>query len=373
MFCYYGESCFCFFLPLSHSLCLFCAVTGLQEYVTNVKAVKLRRDRIAVVLEHHVYVYDLKYLKKLHQYETYPNPKGLAALCPNSTNSVLAFPGLQQGHVHIELYDQKKQTIIDAHDGPLSALALNLDGTRLATASEKGTLLRIFDTQSGDLLQELRRGADRAEINNLAFNSNSTWLACSSDKGTIHVFALGEAVSNPKSTLSFMKDFLPKYFSSEWSLAQFHVPDSRSICAFGAEAHSIIVVCSDGSYYKAVFDPKAGGEMRQVSYDRFIAADPHAPGAGGVAVSTGGVLGGDMNEVGGVSRDAVNTSTETATTAGGAHDATLTVGASSTAATEGGMTGGSTSTVGGGMDNDANLDIVGPGASESGPQAIREA
>jgi hypothetical protein len=46
--------------------------------------------------------------------------------------------------------------------------------------------------------------------------------------------------SNTKSTLSFIKGILPKYFSSEWSFAQFRVPDTRSICAFGQEPHTII-------------------------------------------------------------------------------------------------------------------------------------
>eukprot|EP00004_Rigifila_ramosa_P001386 TRINITY_DN1132_c0_g1_i2.p1 TRINITY_DN1132_c0_g1~~TRINITY_DN1132_c0_g1_i2.p1 ORF type:complete len:370 (-),score=90.66 TRINITY_DN1132_c0_g1_i2:94-1203(-) len=269
------------------------------EFRSEVKAVKLRRDRIVVVLENKVYVYNFADLKPLHQIETVSNPKGLAALCPNSTHSVLACPGLQRGYVHVELYDLKKTTIIPAHDTALSCLNLNLDGTRIGTASEKGTLIRVFDTQSGQLLQELRRGSDRAEIYCISFNHNAQWLCVSSDKGTIHVFSLfadgqtaieptsesapaaavtakpssherGEAGGNPRSSLSFMRGILPKYFSSEWSFAQFHTSEARSICAFGQEKNSIIVICADGSFYKCIFDPVRGGECKQESYSKFI-------------------------------------------------------------------------------------------------------
>jgi len=197
---------------------------------------------------------------------------------------------LQRGHVRVELYDLKKTTLIPAHETSLACFALNFDGTRLATASEVGTLIRIFDTASGRALHEVRRGADRAEIYSICFNFNSQWLACSSDKGTVHVFHLAgsnstqaidhseeeavdkaESKANPKSSLSFMKRLLPKYFSSEWSFAQFRVPDVRSIVAFGSEKNSIIVVSADGSFYKALFDPeKPGAECVRESYAKFI-------------------------------------------------------------------------------------------------------
>lgn len=40
---------------------------------------------------------------------------------------------------------------------------------------------------------------------------------------------------------------LPKYFSSEWSVAQFRLPEgSRYIAAFGHEKNTVIVVGLDG-------------------------------------------------------------------------------------------------------------------------------
>lgn len=47
---------------------------------------------------------------------------------------------------------------IIAHESAVTCLALNIRGTRLATAGERGTLIRIFDTDDGTKLAELRRG-----------------------------------------------------------------------------------------------------------------------------------------------------------------------------------------------------------------------
>jgi len=69
-------------------------------------------------------------------------------------------------------------------------MTLNSEGNLLATASEKGTLVRLFDTDTGTVLQELRRGTDQAEIFCLAFDPVSKYIACSSDKGTIHIFTI---------------------------------------------------------------------------------------------------------------------------------------------------------------------------------------
>lgn len=163
---------------------------GELKFRTEVKAVKLRRDRIVVVLESKVFVYRFKDLQLLDQITTVLNPKGLVSLCPEMKNNVLAVPGLAKGTIRIELYDLAKATLIKAHDTELAQFALNADGSRIASSSEKGTLIRIWNTHTSEPLRELRRGMDRADIYCLAFNHASTYLACSSDKGTVHIFSL---------------------------------------------------------------------------------------------------------------------------------------------------------------------------------------
>ncbi|PWA85854.1 hypothetical protein CTI12_AA145700 [Artemisia annua] len=69
--------------------------------------------------------------------------------------------------------------VVVAHESRIACFKLARDGGIVATASSKGTLVRVWDTRDGSLLQEVRRGADRAEIYSLAFSSTNEWLAVS--------------------------------------------------------------------------------------------------------------------------------------------------------------------------------------------------
>lgn len=271
---------------------------------SDVLAVKLKQDRIVVVLKYSILIYSFTNLKLIHEIDTSANPRGLCCLSHNLEYSVLICPGMRRGQIRIEHFGLKTIMFISAHDSDIACLALTLDGLRLATASTKGTLIRIFNTKDGSCLQEVRRGIDRADIYSLAFSPNMQWLSVSSDKGTIHVFALrvqevGEDASRrhasvegpqmvhqnfsasqdlvvtPKggasrSSLSFMKGVLPKYFSSERSFAQFYLPGTaRYIAAFGAQ-NTIAIVGMDGSFYRCSFDPVNGGEMALTEHIRFL-------------------------------------------------------------------------------------------------------
>ncbi|KAM5561195.1 autophagy-related protein 18a-like [Rosa sericea] len=262
------------------------------SFRSEVKSVRLRRDRIVVVVLHKIFVYDFNALKLLDSIVTVENPKGLCEVSHKSGPVVLACPGLHQGQIRVEHYGSKRTKFITAHCSGLACFALTHDGQFLATASSKGTLVRVFNTLDGTLLQEVRRGADKAEIYSLAFSSTAQWLAVSSDKGTVHVFSvkvdsgplgndgscstseISGSNSSGISSLSYIKAVLPRYFSSEWSVAKFRLQEGvRYIVAFGHQKNTVIIVGMDGSFYRCQFDPVNGGEMIQLEYSNFLKAE----------------------------------------------------------------------------------------------------
>ncbi len=229
---------------------------GELSYRRDVRAVKLRRDKVVVVLDNRVYVYNFSDLKVIDTIETGSNKRGICALSPSSENTVLVTIGTQLGHVRIANYKTDNVIPIAAHDSELSCLALSYDGSLLATCSVKGTIIRVFDTSTGRKVCELRRGSKNREIYSIAISKNNKWLVASSDGGSVHIFSLEGAKSNKKSSFSGLSAIVP-YLDSQWSYAVFRVAENvRNIVTFGADQYSIIVVCADGTIHKATFDPE---------------------------------------------------------------------------------------------------------------------
>jgi hypothetical protein len=120
----------------------------------------------------------------LHQ--TASNPHALACL----RNDILVLPAQSVGQVALIPLPSGSKRVLRAHNSTLRCIGLSPSGTLLATASEQGTLIRVFDTKTLDQIAEFRRGVEKATIFGLAFSDGERWLACTSDKGTVHIFDL---------------------------------------------------------------------------------------------------------------------------------------------------------------------------------------
>lgn len=64
----------------------------------------------------------------------------------------------------------------------------------MATASIKGTVIRIFSTEEGEPLQELRRGSGKALITSIVFHPSNNLIACTSNRTSIHLFEIKKSI-----------------------------------------------------------------------------------------------------------------------------------------------------------------------------------
>ncbi|XP_061712906.1 uncharacterized protein LOC133521833 isoform X3 [Cydia pomonella] len=171
------------------------------SYSNTILAVKLNRSRLVVCLEESLHIHNIRDMKILHTIrDTPPNPRGLCALAPAADRCYLAYPGSSAvGEVQIfDAVHLNAKCVLSAHDSGLAALAWSSCGRRLATASERGTVIRVFAVPERVRLFEFRRGVKRCvSISCLAFSACGTFLAASSNTETVHVFRLAEPPTPP--------------------------------------------------------------------------------------------------------------------------------------------------------------------------------
>lgn len=216
----------------------------------QIKNVLINKETIIAILEKKVCLFNWAG-SLLDTKITYANEKGLCVI--NMDLNVIATLGTKKGEIAIWKPNNDLYKTIEAHCTNIEAIAISANGKLVASASETGTLIRIFDTETGILNYEFRRGSNSANINDICFNHNSTLLACSSGNGTIHIFDIYNDPNVTKNTMSFLsglKSYLPKYFSSQWGFKQININNfEKSICVFD-ENNDLHVACFDGNYYK---------------------------------------------------------------------------------------------------------------------------
>jgi autophagy-related protein 18 len=191
-------------------------------FPSAVLKVKLNRKRLVVLLEEQIYIYDIASMQLLHTIETSPNPMAICAMSSSSDNCYLVYPSPAPQFPAINLPSHSPRAgsaaassnqttspnrtgevtvfdaltlqpvnVIEAHKSSLCVVSLNNDGTLLATASDKGTIIRVFSIPSGQKLYQYRRGTYPSKVFSINFNLASSLLCVSSATQTVHVFRIG--------------------------------------------------------------------------------------------------------------------------------------------------------------------------------------
>ena len=243
----------------------------------NIKNIKIKRTKIFIIEENNILVFTLGNYEKIDSLKTFTNKIGIFGISLDPKINMISYPSPDAGKIITKDYDNKIEgdfivSEINAHKNEIIALVMNYDGSLIASASERGTIIKIFKSKDGSLLQELRRGTEPAEIYSLAFDFKSRFIACSSNKGTVHIFNINndeidEKNKNQKSILGNVVKYLGfknEYLSSEWSFAQYRLTcKEKNIISFNHEKDDIIIVITlNGKYYQGIFDTKKKGEIQ---------------------------------------------------------------------------------------------------------------
>jgi WD40 repeat protein len=271
---------------------ILCKMT-LKEKVLNLK---LRKDRIIIVCNSKIHIchYSTSDFQLVGSLETGPNPLGLIGINYTQEKGIIVYPSndedRKKGQITVNHFIQGNNIYINAHDHNLSYIALSYNGLLLATSSEEGKKIRIFETETGEYLQELNRGKEKADIKCISIDFKNQFIAASSERGTIHIWSLFKSiekikksgkiilneednnnkVSNVGSMFSIIPNFLGgSLFKNEWSFAQIRLEEPYSIFHFGTE-NVLIIITSTGKYYKARIDLQKGGECQILEEEQLL-------------------------------------------------------------------------------------------------------
>ncbi|KAL8600879.1 hypothetical protein ACOMHN_045017 [Nucella lapillus] len=236
-----------------------------------VLAVRFTRERMIVVLPEKIFVFEFGTFKELQELKTGYNHNGL---CEVANSGMMVFPALRKGHVQVVDLKQLKAgstispIIINAHEGEIACLGISNSGSIIATASQKGTLVRIFNVATKKKELELRRGCDSAIVYSISFSPCDQFLSACSDKGTVHVFGIRDSSSslNKTSVLNQVGTLLPsnlgKPFEGQKSFAQFAIPEECPSVLLYLNNQMIVAICLDGTFQKFLVIPQGQCKLK---------------------------------------------------------------------------------------------------------------
>lgn len=236
-------------------------IKGEIIFKNKINAIRFKYEYVFVVADYKIFVYNLfENLALKIEVGTLFNPKGKIELnsidsdviFAYTTNKELTMIQEEQGQICVmNLTKGSSPITISAHNSKIKSYRLNYMGTLLATASVKGTLIRIFNTQSGKKLKEVRRGYESTSIYSIDFDYFDSFLVCVSKQDSVHIWKLNLGDQHQKKWFSKLipimdnkEEGMLRIQGMKWPLVFF---DHNSL---------IWVISKNGSYQRLEFDTK---------------------------------------------------------------------------------------------------------------------
>lgn len=201
---------------------------------STVVNVKMNRKRVIVELQDQLMIYDVSNMKLIHTIHL-PNTKVALA---SDDSSLIAY---QHSKGQITLFDSinlKPVHHFHPHSVDIQLMTFSIDGMKLATSSTNGTVIKIYDLKTFELINELRRGSTRAIIDSIAFNNDI--LILSSSHSTIHLFNLQKPVNKEAGRRFPIPNQITSYLTPDRNFSTLKIPDfNRGKVAIGNDVFYI--------------------------------------------------------------------------------------------------------------------------------------
>lgn len=241
-----------------------------------------KQNCIFIVCSDNVILINAKTMKVIKNINTLNNPKGISSVSNDPNKYLLTFPDYYKGNIiifdfenlennkdnqilKIKKLENKGNIIKNAHKGNINNLSLNYNGSKLASASDRGTLIRIFNTKTRMQIIEFRRGNSEANIYSLNFSFDDSLLGLTSDHDSCHIFLLNNKIKNKieknqncgvmcylTNNFSFVDvgKKLGNAFRQEYSWKKIEIPHKlRSFISFVKENNNnVFIIDKDGNY-----------------------------------------------------------------------------------------------------------------------------
>jgi len=250
------------------------------KLTSSIKNLKLKKEKIIIVCEQRIYVYSTDKYKLIQTIETSKNELGIIGVNTDADINIMGFPIFPEGFIKVQSDEQSQEVDIHVDDGLISYIGINSDGTLVASACNKGQIIRVFYISNGKFLEEFRTGQGSATISCISFDEYSSWMGVCSELGVVHIFSMGnvwnilkESGENrkkvpqtqeelPKNESSFLKKF-PKFltkgaYDGDKCFAKVKIEQQPAICAIFPD-HTIIAVTSTGKFYQSKINLPKGG------------------------------------------------------------------------------------------------------------------
>jgi WD40 repeat protein len=132
------------------------------------------------------------------QFHCATNPSAPCDAAERDGELFVALTGRQAGSLKIvSVNSASDYHELTAANHPLTMIRFNREASFVATASERGTLIRVINARTGDIVGEFRRGSFQATIESVAFAPGSKYIAAYSNKGTVHLFDFADRAVAP--------------------------------------------------------------------------------------------------------------------------------------------------------------------------------